>query len=268
MLNARTFLVRGLLAGLIAGFVTFGVAYVVGEPSVNAAIAIEEAGGATGHTHDHADEPGTATEPTTTGEAAHETEVPRSLQSTLGLMTGTVVAGATLGGLVGMISALALGRLGRLSPRASTLSVAALGFVSVYLIPTLAYPPNPPAVGQPDTIGYRTGLYFTLLAISLIAMVTAVLVGRRLATRIGGWHAFLVSAAGYLAVCLIAIALMPTYDEVPDDFPATVLFSFRRASLITQLALWGTIGVVLAEFVGRMARTTSAPAERVPVSLP
>ena len=55
MLNARTFLVRGLLAGLIAGFVAFGVAYVVGEPSVNAAIAIEEADSTAGHTHDHSD---------------------------------------------------------------------------------------------------------------------------------------------------------------------------------------------------------------------
>src|SRR4051794_29352230 len=106
MLNARTFLVRGLLAGLIAGFVAFGVAYVVGEPSVNAAIAIEEAGSTAGHTHDHSDQSGTdqsgTDQPATAGqpageEAGHQTEVPRSLQSTLGLMTGTVVAGATLG---------------------------------------------------------------------------------------------------------------------------------------------------------------------------
>jgi hypothetical protein len=42
MTSARDFLVRGLLAGLIAGLVAFGVAYVVGEPSVNVAIAFEE----------------------------------------------------------------------------------------------------------------------------------------------------------------------------------------------------------------------------------
>ena len=48
-MNARDFLVRGLLAGLIAAFVAFGVAYVVGEPPVRAAIALEEAGG--GHSH-------------------------------------------------------------------------------------------------------------------------------------------------------------------------------------------------------------------------
>ena len=48
----------------------------------------------------------------------HATEVPRSLQSTVGLLTGTVVAGVTLGGLVGVLSALALGRFGGLSVRA------------------------------------------------------------------------------------------------------------------------------------------------------
>ena len=259
MLSARTFLVRGLLAGLLAGFVAFGVAYVVGEPSVNAAIAVEEAGDAM-HSHDQAGEPASTTD-------SHDTVVPRDLQSTLGLMTGTVVAGTVLGGLVGMLSALALGRLGRLSPRASTLSVAALGFIGVYLVPSLGYPPNPPAVGHPDTIGYRTALYFVLMAISLIAMITAVLVGRRLAARIGGWHAFLLCGLGYLVVCVAAIALMPTYNEVPDDFPATVLYTFRRASLITQLALWGTIGIVLAESVGRLIGPGSAQSDRRPVSV-
>ena len=260
MLNARTFLVRGLLAGLVAGIVAFGVAYVVGEPSVNAAIAIEESGSDAGHTH--ADEPAAGDQ----AEHAHgdEAEVPRSLQSTLGLLTGTVVAGTVLGGLMGVLGALALGRLGGLTPRQSTLAVTALAFVGIYLVPSLAYPPNPPAVGHPDTIGYRTALYFTLMAISLIAMVTAVLVGRRLASRIGGWHAFLVCGLGYVFVCAVTIGVMPTYDEVPESFPATVLFEFRRASLITQIALWGTLGVVLAEFVGRLTRTAIRGRDRIP----
>src|SRR5688500_4634322 len=80
MMSARDFLVRGLLAGLFAGLVAFGVAYVVGEPSVNAAIAIEESAGLD---HDHpADE-------SAASEDAGGTEVPRSLQSTLGLLTAT-----------------------------------------------------------------------------------------------------------------------------------------------------------------------------------
>ena len=118
MTSARSFLVRGLLAGLVAGLVAFGVAYVVGEPSVNAAIAIEESGELGNH---HADHP-------TASEDAGGTEVPRSLQSTLGLMTATMVDGVTLGGLLGVLSALALGRFGRLGVRGVSLSLAAIGF--------------------------------------------------------------------------------------------------------------------------------------------
>jgi len=245
MTSARNFLVRGLLAGLVAGLVAFGVAYLVGEPSVNASIAIEESGEAG---HDHAAE---------SGEAGHDhavTEVPRSLQSTAGLLTGTLTAGVALGGLVGVISALALGRLGRLGVRGVSVSVAAMGFVSVSLLPFLAYPPNPPAVGHSDTIGTRTALYFILVAISIIAAVTAVVVGRKLANRVGGWYATLAAIAGYLVVTVAAIALLPTYNEVPAGFPATVLYEFRMASLTTQLALWGSIAVILGELLHRLQR--------------
>jgi hypothetical protein len=127
MMSARDFLIRGLLAGLVAGMVAFGVAFLVGEPSVNASIAIEESSGS-GHDHAHADEPA-ASESTTT------TEVPRSLQSMAGLLTATMVAGVTLGGLVGVISALALGRLGRFGVRGVSLAAAAIGFVSAGLVP-------------------------------------------------------------------------------------------------------------------------------------
>ncbi len=233
MTSARAFLIRGLLAGLFAGLIAFGVAYVVGEPSVDAAIAIEESAHGGGEL------------------------VPRSLQSTVGLLTGTAVAGVTLGGLVGVLSALALGRLGSLGVRGVSLSLASMGFVSVSLLPFVAYPPNPPAVGHPETIGTRTELYFILVAISIIAAVTAVVVGHRLAARWGAWYATLSAVVGYLLVTLTAIALLPSYSEVPADFPATVLYEFRVASLVTQLALWATLGVTLGELLYRLQRRTA-----------
>jgi predicted cobalt transporter CbtA len=245
MISARDFLVRGLFAGLFAGLVAFGVAYVIGEPSVNAAIAISEAAGAD---HDHAADTPTASEET------GDTDVPRSLQSTLGLLTATTVAGVTLGGLVGIISALALGRFGRLGVRGVSLSVAAIGFVSISLLPFVAYPPNPPAVGDPDTIGARTALFFVMLAISIIAAATAVLVGLKLARRWGGWYATLSAIGGYLLVVLTAVALLPSYSEMPADFPATVLYEFRAASLIIQLTLWASLGLALGELLQRMER--------------
>jgi predicted cobalt transporter CbtA len=188
--------------------------------------------------------------------------VPRSVQSTAGLLTGTMVAGVTLGGLVGVLSALALGRFGRLSVRGISLSVATIGFVSVSLLPFVAYPPNPPAVGDPETIGTRTALYFIMLAISIIAAVTATLVGRRLAGRWGPWYAALSVIAGYLLVTLTAVALLPSYSEVSADFPATVLYEFRAASLIIQLTLWATLGVALGELLHRLQRRTGLDVTR------
>lgn len=254
MLTARSFLVRGLLIGLLAGIAAFGVAYIAGEPSVEAAIAQEEAGAAAEHgaAHEH---PG--------GEEGHshgdaeETEVPRSLQSSLGLLTGTAVAGTTLGGLVGVLSALALGRFGGLSGRSSTLAVAAIGFVAVYLVPFAVYPPNPPAVGSGDTIASRTILYFSMVAISLLCAVGSVILGRKLHPRWGGWYATLVAGGAYLVAVLIVRAVLPTYDEVPAGFPASVLYEFRAASVLTQLVLWAVIGLGLAEAVHRLvARST------------
>ena len=261
MIAARDLLVRGLLAGLLAGVATFFVAYVVGEPSVGAAIALENTGE---HTEGHSQ--GGAAEESSTEEHAHGadagaghtheaggTEVPRSLQSTAGLATATIVAGVTLGGLVGAVSALALGRFGRLGVRSTVLLVTGLGFLATYVVPFLAHPPNPPAVGSPDTIGERTALYFILVAVSLIVGVVAVVLARRLAPRWGAWYATLACAAGYAVVLAVAMALMPTYDEVPTGFPAGVLYDFRRASLLTQLALWGVVGLVTAELAHRLA---------------
>ena len=277
MLSARSFLVRGLLAGLVAGIAAFFVAFVVGEPSRNAGIALESvpaqqsAPGQESQPHSHGPEddaaPGHSHAPDS---EAEEAVVPRSLQSTAGLLTGTVVAGVTLGGLVGVLSALALGRFGTLGARSTALMLATFGFVAVYLIPTLAYPPSPPSVGSSATIGYRTALYFILMAISVIALVVSVLVGRRLAVRWGGWYATLASGAGYLLVTLTALALLPTFNEVPESFPAVLLYEFRRASLLIQLTLWAVLGLVLAELTGRLTDRAAAldPTRPAPVAVP
>ena len=249
------FLARGLLAGLIAGLAAFAVAYLVGEPSLSAAIALEEGttaspGGAADHHHD--DE----------AAAGHQHEggtvVPRTLQSTAGLATGTVVAGVTLGGFFGLLTALALGRLGRTVPRATALALTAVGFVAVQLVPFAAYPTNPPGVGDPGTIGLRTGSYALLLAISVIAAAAALLGARSLRPRWGSWYAGLAAGAAYLLVVAVVVALLPGFDEVPAGYPAALLYRFRAASLLTQLTLWAVLGVALADLTARLVGQASA----------
>ena len=258
--SVGAFLVRGLLAGLLAGLAAFAVAYLVGEPSLRSAIALEDAAGGHAAGHDHGGD-GAAHDEDAGADGEGGTVVPRSLQSTAGLATGTLLAGVTLGGFWGLLSALALGRLGRSGPRATALALAGAGFVAVQLVPFAAYPPNPPGVGADATIGVRTASYVVLLAVSVLAATAAVLAGRSLRVRWGSWYAGLAAAAGYLLVVGVAVALLPGFAEVPSGFPAELLYRFRAASLLTQLTLWGVLGVALAELTARLV-TGRAPAPR------
>ncbi|MFT4299806.1 MAG: CbtA family protein [Aeromicrobium sp.] len=254
-MNARAFLIRGLIAGLLAGLAAFFVGYTVGEPHVDTAIALEEAGAAAedtvaedGHTHSHADE-----------EAG--TEVSRTNQATWGLLTGTVTVGLALGGLIALIAAATLGRIGRLLPGQSTALVTVIGFVSFALVPFLKYPATPPAVGSGETIGARTALYFGFVLVSVIAAVAASYGALKLRERFGTYVGVVAGIAGYLLVVGVAAQIFETVNEV-GDFPADTLWFFRRASLFTIATLWGVIGVVLTGLIGRLYAAETTEAER------
>jgi hypothetical protein len=128
----------------------------------------------------------------------------------------------------------------------------------VYLVPFLKYPPNPPAVGDPNTIGDRTALYFTMLAVSVLVAIAAVLVARRLTTTVGAWNAVLISIAGYAVVVGVVGWLLPVIDEVPADFSADLLWQFRLASLAVQATLYLVTGLVLATMIGSVVKKATA----------
>lgn len=267
-MTARTFLVRGLLAGLVAGLLTFFVAYAVGEPPVDAAIALEEAGSAEpapaatapDHDHDHGEAGGHS-------HGDEEGGISRTTQKTWGLATATIAVGVALGGIVALVAAGVAGRLGRLSVVGSTALVTALGFLAFSLVPFLKYPAAPPAVGSGDTIGERTGYYFAFVLVSLIAVVAAVAAARALAPRLGGYWATVAGGAGYVVVVAVAAALLPAVNEL-GDFPADVLWEFRVGSLLTLATLWASLGVVLTALVRPLAMPRPQGAAATPVAQP
>jgi len=254
-LTPGAFLLRGLIAGLVAGLFTFAVAFALGEPHVDDAIALEEAQAAA--------EPVPA--PAAEAEAEHEesgmVEISRENQKSWGLLTGTLAIGTALGGLTALAAAAVVGRLRNLGARGSTALVALIGFVSVALVPFLKYPATPPAVGDPDTINSRTTEYFGMLLVSVLAAIAAVVVARRLAQRIDGFTAIVLAGIGYLAVVAVTAALLPTVDEL-GSFPADTLWYFRRSSLLTLATLWGVLGIVLTGLVGKLYDRATADAER------
>ncbi len=229
----RTLLIRGMIVGLIAGLFAVGFAKIFGEPQVDRAIAFE------------------AQQYAAKGEAEEPEIVSREVQSGLGLLTGVLVYSTGLGGLFALVFASVHGRVGRISTRATSALLAAGGFLSVILVPFLKYPANPPSVGEPETIAMRTSLYFAMIVISIVALGLAVSLGRRLAARHGGWNATLLAIAAYVVVIVAAQLLLPTINEVPDAFPAVVLWKFRLASLGIQVVLWTTLGLLFGALADR-----------------
>lgn len=247
----RSLLIRGMLVGILAGLLASGFAWVFGEPQVDAAIAYEES-------HSAEAPPAPATSMTTTaaqapdhhdhaaGAPAHDHDVElvsRPVQSTYGLSTGLVVYGAALGGIFALIFAFAQGRIGALSPRATAGLIAVAGFAAIMLVPEIKYPANPPAVGNPDTIGLRTAFYFGMILLSVVTLAAALGTANRLAASLGRWNANLLAAAAYGVVMVIAMQILPTVNDVPADFSATVLWKFRIASLGIHAVLWATLGI-------------------------
>ncbi|RWX09596.1 hypothetical protein EHI42_27145 [Rhizobium hidalgonense] len=226
-------LLRGMLAGLIAGILVFAFAHTFGEPLVDAAIAFEEASAKVA------------------GEAAEPEIVSRATQAGPGLFIGVMAYSVAVGGLFSLAFAFLHGRLGSLSPRGTSAVIAIAAFVAIVLVPGIKYPANPPAVGNPDTIGVRTELFFLMIVVSLASLIAAVALSRRLAGRFGLWNGAIIAGFAYLVFIGAVLYLLPPINEVPENFSAMVLWRFRTTTLGMHAILWAAIGLVFGALAER-----------------
>jgi hypothetical protein len=234
----RSLLIRGMLVGAVAGFLAFLFAHHFGEPQVARAIGFEDYLAKMHH-------------------APAEAEiVSRSTQRTWGLLTGTMATGVALGGLFSLAFAWAYGRVGPWGVRTTSALLALAAFLTITLIPFTKYPANPPTVGNPDTIGRRTILYFLMIVISLSAALAAGRIRRSLLPRLGAWNAATVALAAFTALIVLAEIILPVVHETPAGFPADVLYRFRLASLGINATIWLTVGLAF----GAAAERLLAPA--------
>jgi hypothetical protein len=222
---------RGLLAGLAGGLIAFAFAHTFGETPIDRAIAFEDAHSAT----------------------ADPVLVSRGIQSSVGLLTATTVYGLALGGLFALAFAAMQGRVSHLRPSATAALLALAGYAIVFAVPFLKYPANPPSVGNPDTIGRRTALYLSMIAVSILAAVVAYRVGRALGRPPA-------ALAVYIVLVGAAALLLPGAHEVPKGFPADTLWHFRLASLGTQACIWATLGLGFGALADRLLLSRSTPA--------
>ncbi|CAO5241320.1 CbtA family protein [Frankia sp. AgKG'84/4] len=271
------YIYRGLGVGLLGGLLAFVFARIFAEPFIQDAIDYESG----------RDEAQSALDAAAGHHAGHEGAelFSRSVQSNVGIGVGMAVFGLAIGGLFVVAYLIVSRRYPDVRPRVLACLLAAAGFVSLYLVPFAKYPANPPAIGHEETIGARSALYVTMVAVSVIAMGLAIVAGRWLAGRVGTWNASLLAGVVFLVLVAIAMGLLPAFGhlssnkaeygdfatetpqplQAPDGrivypgFPADVLFKFRFYSVISQLILWSTIALGFGALAERLA---VAPARR------
>ncbi len=225
------YLRRGMAAGLLAGLLAGLFAFFVGEPTLDRAIALEEASSG----------------------AHHEEVFSRSTQKA-GLFFATGLFGVTVGGVFGISYSVFRERLAADSDFKRSVSLAGAVFAGAFLIPFLKYPANPPSVGDPATIRERTATYFTLVALSLLAVFLAWLAARALKSR--GMDALrrrLLVGAGLVVAVSVLFLVLPAAPST-HGFPSGLLWAFRLSSFGTQVVFWAGLGLLFGLLCERANR--------------
>jgi predicted cobalt transporter CbtA len=231
---------RVVLAGLIGGALAGLFLLLVTERAIAPALALEEARataeGATQH---------------------HGEELFSRGEQLVGGFVGTLAAGVALAVVFGAVYALVRHRLPGRTDVARTAVLAAIGFGVFALLPAMKIPANPPAVGDPGTVGTRTGIYGAVLLFGVItAMLVAALVS---ALRSHGTGAAATAVAATVAtgvlVALVLVLVPDNPDSIAADVPAAVVWNFRLASLGQLAVLWAGLGLASGWLLDRLVRS-------------
>ena len=159
---------------------------------------------------------------------------------------GQVLAGAILGtsigALFGIVYAFARNSLPGSNDVGKALVLAGIMWVTVYLIPFLKYPANPPTVGDGETVVLRAILYLSFIAISGFGAVGFYQLYKKLHSKTK-----ILSFVGYAAFIGIVFVLMPPNpDEVTA--PMDLVDGFRAMSVVGVSVFWISVAVILGMF--------------------
>lgn len=226
-------LLRGLLAGATAGLLTGLVALLLAAPTLDAAIALEEAGG---------------------------DELFTRAEQKAGLVLGLVLVGLALGALFALAYRVLPDDL-QARPWTRSLALAAGGFTAIYLVPFLRYPANPPGVGDESTLDARTSAYLLCIALGVVVVSGGFAAARALARRgLPSWQRQPVVLVAGVTVVALAYALMPP-AVAPTEVPADLVWDFRVRALGLQVLFYATLGAVFGALAERTVVAAPDPVE-------
>ena len=221
-------LFSGALAGLIHGSVNFAIV----EPYLDQAIGIENR---------NLFESG---EEEDTPEFWVEYEGYRMWQKSGQILAG-VMLGISMGSLFGIVFALSKNSLPGNHVVKKSVLLAGIMWFTLFIIPLLKYPANPPTVGDSETIVLRAILYLSFIAISGIGALVFYFLSKKFKNK-----KKVIFLVGYGLFISVVFFIMP---ENPDEInaPMDLVNEFRLMSMLGVSSFWISIGIILGLFWNR-----------------
>ena len=223
------FIIIVLISGALAGFIHGTVNFAIVEPYLDQAIGIENQNlFASG-------------EENNTPEFWVEYEGYRVWQKSGQIVAG-VILGTSVGALFGIVFALSRNSLPGNNDIKKSLILAGIMWTTIYLIPFLKYPANPPTVGDGETVVLRAILYISFIAISGFGAIAFYKLSKKFQT-----NKKFVALLGYGVFITTVFFAMP---ENPDEItaPMNLVNEFRIMSVLGVTSFWVSIGLILGFF--------------------
>jgi predicted cobalt transporter CbtA len=223
------FIVIVLLSGCFAGVIHGLTNLAIVEPYLDEAIGIENQNlFASGEEED-------------TSQFQAEYESYRIWQKGGQVLAGAIL-GTSMGALFGIVFAFSKKVLPGDHQVKKALVLSGIMYVTIYLIPFLKYPANPPTVGDTDTVVLRSILYLSFIAISGLSAVGFYQLFKRLQK---GKKIFAI--IGYAAFISTVFFIMPDNPDVVSA-PMDLVNGFRAMSVVSVSIFWISIAVILGAF--------------------
>ncbi len=214
-------LISGALAGAIHGTVNFAIV----EPYLDQAIGIENQNlFASGGEDDNP-------------QFWAEHEEYRVWQKSGQVLAGMIL-GIAMGSLFGIVYALSRNSLPGKNDVSKAVILAGIMWVTIYLIPFLKYPANPPTIGDADTVVLRGILYLSFIAISGFSAVGFSRLYKKFENK--KYLSFLGYAVFITSVFFI---IPPSPDEVTA--PMDLVNGFRIMYVMAVTTFWIAEAIIL-----------------------
>ena len=232
-MKTSLFIIIVLISGASAGLVHGTINFVLVEPYLDQAIELE---------NQNLFESG---EEEDTPQFRIEYEGYRMWQKSGQILAG-VILGTSVGALFGIVFALSKNSLPGSNNIKKAITLAGIMWFTLYFIPFLKYPANPPTVGDGETVVLRAILYLSFIAISGFGAYGFYKLSKKLKK-----NQRILSILGYAIFISTVFFLIP---ENPDEItaPMELVNDFRMMSALGVTSFWISVGVILGALWNRI----------------